>query len=48
MHIVCELHTWSIGVNTNFPLGNCLFGAVKLTKNADKHTYGYSGYDIGF
>ena len=45
MHIVCELHTWSIGVNTNFL---SLFGAVELTKNADKHTYGYSGYDIGF
>ena len=25
-----------------------LFGAVKLTKNADKDKYKYSGYGIGF
>ena len=25
-----------------------LFGAVTLTKNADIHRYGYSGYGIGF
>ena len=29
-------------------LENCLFGAVKLTKNADVDKYGYSGYGIGF
>ena len=29
-------------------LENCLFGAVKLTKNADIDTYKYSGYGIGF
>ena len=34
---------------TNYPtLGNCLFGSVKLTKNADIDKYGYSGYGIGF
>ena len=27
---------------------NCLFGAVKLTKNADIDNYKYSGYGIGF
>ena len=27
---------------------NCLFGAVKLTKNADTDKYGYSNYGIGF
>ena len=33
----------------NYPtLENCLFGSVKLTKNADIDKYGYSGYDIGF
>ena len=33
----------------NFPtLENCLFGSVKLTKNADIGKYGYSGYGIGF
>ena len=29
-------------------LGNCLFGVVKSTKNADLDKYEYSGYDIGF
>ena len=26
-------------LNTNFTLGNCLFGSVKLTKNADLDKY---------
>ena len=35
--------------DTNYPiLENCLFGSVKLTKNADIDKYGYSGYGIGF
>ena len=29
-------------------LENCLFGAVKLTKNPDIDKYEYSGYRIGF
>ena len=33
----------------NYPtLENCLFGSVKLTKNADIDKHGYSGYGIGF
>ena len=33
----------------NYPtLENCLFGSVKLTKNADTDKYGYSRYGIGF
>ena len=33
----------------NYPtLENCLFGSVKLTKNADIDKYGYSGCGIGF
>ena len=28
----------------NFTLGNSLFGAVKLTKNADFDKHKYSGY----
>ena len=33
----------------NYPtLANALFGAVKLTKNADIEKYKYSGYGIGF
>ena len=33
----------------NYPtLQNCLFGSVKLTKNAGIDKYGYSGYAIRF
>ena len=35
-------------LNTDFTLGNCLFGSVKLTKNTDLDKYKYPGYDIGF
>ena len=35
-------------LNTYFTLNNCLFGSVKLTKNADLDKYKYSGYGIGF
>ena len=35
-------------LNTDFTLNNCLFGSVKLTKNADPEKYKYSGYGIGF
>ena len=35
--------------DSNYPiLKNCLFGSVKLTKNADIDIYGYSGYGVGF
>ena len=30
-------------LNTDFTLGNCLFGSVKLTKNADLDRYKCSG-----
>ena len=46
--IFYELDTWSRDLNANFTLRDCLFGAVKLTKNADPDKYSYSGYDIGF
>ena len=35
-------------LNTDFTLGNCFFGSVKLTKNADLDKYKYTGYGIGF
>ena len=35
-------------LNTDFLLNNCLFGSVKLTKNADPDKYKNSGYSIGF
>ena len=31
-----------------FTLGDCLFGAVKLTKSSDPKKFGYSGYGIRF
>ena len=37
-----------INLNTDFTLGNCLFGSVKLTKNADLDKYKYTGYSIEF
>ena len=33
---------------SNIALENCLFGAIKLTKNADANKYKYSGHGIGF
>ena len=43
-----ELDWWSQDLKTKFNLKDCLFGAVKLTKNADPNKYSYSGYNIGF
>ena len=37
-----------INNNPDFNLENCLFGAVKITKNVDTSLYNYSGYGIGF
>ena len=42
--IVYRLVIWSRNVNTKFPLGDCLFGALKLTKDVDLDKYGYSGW----
>ena len=38
----------NINISDYRTLENCLFEAVKLTKNADIDKYGYSGYGIGF
>ena len=48
LFIVYELDTWSQDLNTEFALLGCLFGTVKLTKNADKDKYKYSGYGVEF
>ena len=48
LYIVYELNIWSQGLNDEFTLKNCLFGAVKLTKNANPNKHSYSGYGIGF
>ena len=42
------MYTWSRDLNTDINLKFYLFGAVKLTKNADQNKYKYSGYGIGF
>ena len=34
--------------DTDFTLGKCLLGSIKLTKNADLEKYKYTGYSIGF
>ena len=46
IYIVHELI--SSAINIGITLHNCLFGAVKLTKNADIDKYKYSGCGIGF
>ena len=47
IYIVCE-----VGASSSHPddstIKNSLFGAVRLTKNADINKYQYSGYRIGF
>ena len=48
LYIAHELDIWSKNLNTDFTLDNCLFGAVKATKNADPGKYEYSDYGIGF
>ena len=50
LHISCTLgpSTSKKSLNTDFTLGNCLSGSVKLTKNTDLDKYKYSGYGIGF
>ena len=50
LFIAYELDTWSGYLSGKFALGDCLFGTVKLTKNANPDKYGYSscGYGIGF
>ena len=47
IYIVYELGA-SRSFNNDPTLKNSLFGAVKLTKNADIDTYSYSGYGIRF
>ena len=46
LYISYTLSTYSRDLNTYFTLGNCLFGSVKLIKNADPDKYGYRDYNI--
>ena len=47
LYISYKLDTCSRDLNTDFRLGNCLLGAVRLPKNADPDKYRYIGYGIG-
>ena len=46
--IVYELDPCSRDLNTKLTLSDCLFGAVKLTKNVDSDKFRYSDYGNGF
>ena len=46
--IVYKLDTWSRHLNFDFTLKDCLFGGIKLAKNAEPYRYVHRGYDIGF
>ena len=48
LYISYKLDPQLRNLNTDFTSGNCLFGSVKLTKNADLDKYKYTGYGIGF
>ena len=48
LFIVYELDRWSQDLNAEFTLKDCLFGNVRITKNADPNKYSYSGCEIEF
>ena len=48
LFIISKLDLCSRDSNTNFALDECLFRALKLTKNADPDNYEYTSYGIGF
>ena len=45
---MCIVYGATPDTKTCLSMENCLFGAIKLTKNADVDKYKYSGYGIGF
>ena len=48
LFMVYELDRWSQDLKAVFTLKDCIFGAIKLTKNADPDKYFYLGYGTGF
>ena len=42
LYISYTISPWLKYLNTDFTLNNCLFGSVKLNKNADPDKYKYS------
>ena len=45
---VYEINLWSLKQSADFTLGNSLYRAVNLTKNADSDKCKTSGYGVGF
>ena len=48
LYVVYELNTWPRNPDNPFTLKNCLFGAVKLVRNAIKRKFTYNGREIAF
>ena len=48
LYIVYELNTMPRNPTNNFTLKQCLFGTVKLTRNADKSKFTYNCQGIAF
>ena len=48
LYIVYELNTMSRNPTNNFTRKHCLFGTVKLTRNADKSKFTYNRQGIAF
>ena len=46
IYIVYRLNTISSTRNTDYTIQNALFGATKITKNADYSKNSYTGYGI--
>ena len=46
LYVVYELNTWLLNPANNFTLKYCLFGTVKLTRNANKSQFAYNGGGI--
>ena len=43
LYLVCELNSWPCNPTNNLTLENCLFGTVKLVRNAMKSKFTYNG-----
>ena len=48
LYISYILSSWLRNLDTDFTLGNCLFGSATRTKNADLDKYTYTDYGVGF
>ena len=48
LYVSYILNKCLINLITDFSLNNCLFKSVKITKNANRDKYKYSGYGIRF